>query len=231
MTEPKITPMTLLDEGIHRCEDLFGPPGGNTPIGLKTQVEPGSLLCLVLGDNASGKSMLRKLLTEVGRKHEPRIGSIHTSMSARCSSGIARLAMYGSEDDDSTGYNSAHTVEGAIRTSRQRAEPHILIFDEPDTGLSDRWARSAGREIAALLRDPPASLVAVFLITHRRPLVEELLPLRPSAVLVGHEWPTSLQDWVAGDTRDVPSLAELHDEGFRRWQAIEGVFKSRKRTP
>lgn len=220
--------MEIAALGLEHCEDIFGKPGGPTPIGISVEGKPTNL-ALVLGDNAAGKSFFRKLTTQAAKAFEPTVQSIHLSMDGRCQSGIPRLMMYGSESEESTGYNSVNTIEGAISTSRQRESAHIIFFDEPDVGLSDRWARAAAARLAGFLRDPPAHLVGMFVATHRRVFVEQLLPLDPSILCVGHQWPTSLADWLAGDPRPLEPLTALRDEGIKKYRDICDILDSRKK--
>lgn len=191
---------------------------------LALRLQPGSgPVCLVLGDNASGKSLVRRLLTAELRKRgaEP----IPLSMEGRAGpdfTGGMKGWIYGDEDWKSTGHNSAATAETAGRTSRGRTKAHALLMDEPDTGLSERWARSMGRELAKLAADPPPHLAGLFLTTHRVALVRELeaSSVRPHAVLVGEGWPATLDDWLAGDPRDPEPLAALGERGMALFRKI-----------
>src|ERR1700753_1086144 len=70
-------------------------------------------LCIITGGNVSGKSLLRKVIhTQYSSR---KIEYISVSQEARCSSsGIERAFIYGSEEDESTGYNSVKTLLAAI---------------------------------------------------------------------------------------------------------------------
>lgn len=220
----------ILESGFARCADLMGPPGTGTPVGIRLVLGQNRRFCLVLGDNAAGKSLIRVMLTQACRAQQPRVEAIHLSMDGRCAgeNRIARLAVYGDEGENSTGHNSARTVRTALSTSRQRKAPHSLLFDEPDLGLSDRWARAVGLALRDFLQNPPDLLAGVVLTTHRRELVRELMPLEPSVLLVGHEWPTSLEDWYAGDRRPLQPLEDLEQEGNDRWRRINRILDARK---
>lgn len=187
-------------------------------------------LCLVLGDNASGKSFVRRLVSAGAREHgaEP----IPLSMEGR--TGMYMKSMvYGGEEEMSTGYNSANTVKTMMSTSRSREKPHTVFLDEPDTGLSDRWARSMGRVLAEFLEFTEDShLVGLFLTTHRAALVREVLHLHPHVLLVGEGWPQTLDDWLAGDPREPEPLHALSDRGialFRRINDVTSKWKDEKK--
>lgn len=183
--------------------------------------EPGGgRACLVLGDNATGKSLVRRLLSH---KYKDRgVEAIPLSMEGRAGGGMFGMKgfVYGDEDWKSTGHNSIGTFEGMVRTSRGREKPHMVYLDEPDTGLSDRWARSLGRALADFLADPPEHLAALFVTTHRVCLARELLRVSPHALLVGPGWPATLDDWFAGDPREPEPIAALGERGIALFRRI-----------
>lgn len=189
-------------------------------------------LCLVLGDNASGKSMVRRLVSM--RCKDLGVEAIPLSMQARASTdGMFGMKgfVYGDEDWKSTGHNSAGTVASMMTTSQGRANPHMVYLDEPDMGLSDRWARSLGRQLADFLRDPPEHLVALFLTTHRSCLVRELVDLRPHALLVGRGWPRTLRQWLEGDPREPEPLENLRERGIALFRKITAEIDKARKNP
>lgn len=183
-------------------------------------------LCLVIGDNAAGKSFVRRIISTAAREHGAE--AIPLSMEGRTGM-YMKAFVYGDEGHMSTGHNSARTVETMMSTSRGRDKPHTVFLDEPDTGLSDRWARSMGRELAGFLATPPPHLTGLFLTTHRAALVKEVLHLRPHVMLVGEGWPATLDEWLAGDPREVEPIGALGDRGialFRRINAETNQWKN-----
>lgn len=187
-------------------------------------------LCLVLGDNATGKSMVRRLVSM--RCKDLGVEAIPLSMEGRAGSGGMgglKGMVYGDEDWKSTGHNSAGTAASMMKTSRSRTRPHMVYLDEPDTGLGDRWARSLGRSLADFLREPPEHLAALFLTTHRTCLVRELVDLQPHVLLVGCGWPRTLKQWLAGDPRDPEPLEKLGERGIELFRKInDAVSKASK---
>lgn len=182
-------------------------------------------LCLVLGDNATGKSMVRRLLMHAVK--EQKFEPIPLSMQGRSGDGGFGLKgmVYGDEDWKSTGHNSVQTVQTMIKTSEGRAKDHVVCLDEPDIGLSDRWARSLGRALYEFMSKPPVHLVALFLTTHRVSLVRELLLLKPHVLLVGPEWPQNLEDWLTGDQREPEPLDALGTRGIDLFRRIDSAVK------
>ena len=94
-----------------------------------------SKLCVITGPNASGKSLLRKILHN--HHHDKKIEYIVTSQEKRCaSSGIERVLIYGSDEDESTGCNSIKTLLKVIKTGKSRESSFSIMLDEPEIGCS-----------------------------------------------------------------------------------------------
>lgn len=221
--------LRIAEQALSQSGDVFGPAGSDAPVGTTLEARSSGVL-LVLGDNAAGKSLVRRLLTRACRQQVPQVEPIHLSMAGRTAGEerIGRVVVYGCEEDTSTGHNSVRTIEGALRTSRAKQVPHALLLDEPDLGLSDRWASAMGREVCAFMRDPPALLVGLMLTTHRAAIVRELLGLDPSSLLVGHQWPLSLEQWLGGDPRPVMPIGELRQEGMLRHRMVAQALRRRE---
>jgi len=203
--------------------DYFRPWDGKIAIPASFIPGKGKLLVAV-GDNATGKSFFRRIVQSVCKRTG--IECIHLSMEARrniaYNPGLAFV--YGSEDYQSTGVNSANTVLGAIQTSKDRENRHVIFWDEPDIGLSDDWSASAGVEIKAFMEAAPGPLVAAVVVTHNKALLRQLLPLNPHFLHFGEDPPTSLSEWLEKPIRIRP-LSELEEEGHRRFRLIQSILK------
>jgi hypothetical protein len=184
---------------------------------------------LVLGDNASGKSILRRLISLTCRDIE--YECIQISMEGRFQEmGGIRGFIYGAEDWESTGYNSAHTIIAAINTSKSRSKPHVIIWDEPDLGLSDDWAVSAGIEIRNFIKNPPKHLVGCYVTSHSRYLVKSLSEgLDPTYICLGEGVPESLGHWINRPLLNIPKpLSELKIIGHTQFLKIKEVLDNAK---
>ena len=183
-----------------------------------------SRVTLLLGENASGKSFIRRLVHAMCSKHK--VECIPLSMEGRSAAGVPwKGLIYGAEEYRSTGENSVSTVGTAFRTAEKRADPHVLFFDEPDIGLSDSWAAGLGQKMARFCRKLPALTTAVYVVTHSRPLVEQLVAVKPNYLHVGtptQEAPQSLQEWLSRPIlpRDPEELKELSHQRFQKIQAL-----------
>jgi ABC-type dipeptide/oligopeptide/nickel transport system ATPase component len=130
-------------------------------------------LLAITGENASGKSMLRRLLQQIARKKD--IESISISPEWRQQGGILRAFVYGDESYDASGKIAANVVLKAIKTSNGRTNSHIIILDEIDMGLSDNAAAGVGEEIADFCKNAPQFLNLFVVISHRKPLLEPIM--------------------------------------------------------
>jgi hypothetical protein len=177
-----------------------------------------SNLIVVVGENASGKSFLRRLMSAVAGK--AKIESIPVSMEGRQMSGVVRSFIYGDEQRDATGKNSALTVLTGIKTCQGRESDHIIIWDEPDLGLSESWSTSMGWTLRDFAQNLPEHTLAAVVITHNKALLRELVPLKPHFVHLGDEEIASLEQWLC-HTHKGP--ARVSNPKYRaRWDDVFG---------
>ncbi len=191
-------------------------------------------LVVMVGDNASGKSFARRCVQAVS--HKDSIESIHISMERRAGADVTggiRGFIYGTEAGKSTGENSVGTVLGGIRTCQGRESPHVMFWDEPDIGLSDSWAAGVGVAIRKFVETPPRHTVAVFVVTHSKALVEQLVDFDPTYVHFGDgEAPGTLKAWLKAPVvvRDIEQLAVQSRSRHVRIQKILDRAQKRKES-
>ncbi len=205
---------------------------GVTPIPYRfVPGAPGGKLGLVLGENASGKSFVRRLCSAIYAQQTPKIELLAPSMEHR-TTGYMASVFYGSENYDSTGQNSSRTILTGFRTARSRDEsgsPHALFFDEPDIGLSDLWAASAGVALRDFVKaGVPKMTQAVIVVTHSRALVRKLAPLDPTVLFVGDVLPENLASWLKPPRRKIPKLEELSERSLERYRLVSACLKAAK---
>ncbi len=179
-------------------------------------------LVLVLGENASGKSVFRRIVE--GSCKRSKIQCMTLSMEDRCDTGfggLARAALYGNEDDQATSVNSLRMVRQGIKTCKKRDEAHVIFWDEPDTGLSEGSAAGAGRAIANFAQAPGQHTVAAFVVCHSRAMVEQMMLATPHYIHVGvlaTEAPQTLQAWLTRPViiRDIDEVFEASHARFEK---------------
>lgn len=187
-------------------------------------------LFLILGENAGGKSFFRRTLQVLAQEARYK-EVIHLSMESRAGMnmmGAMKGFVYGDEERNSTGENSAYTVMTAVKTCRGREHDHLLYWDEPDVGMSENSAAGAGVEIAKFMLKRPKHTRGVFVTTHSRPLVEQLLSVKPHYLHLGvpsDKAPPTLRDWL--DRPIVPiSPEKVMEASHKRFKAIQRILNS-----
>jgi hypothetical protein len=186
-----------------------------------------SRVFLVLGDNAGGKSFFRRILGECMKKADIE-EFIHLSMQGRATSGFQRSMIYGTEEWQSTGEITCHTISMAIGTCVGRDHDHVLYWDEPDVGLSEEATMGVADEIIKFAKELPDHTRGVFITTHSRMLVQSLLPLAPHYIHLGSKKPPlSLEAWLKRSIKPV-SPETLRDQSLKRFRAIQKILDRRK---
>lgn len=185
-----------------------------------------SKLCIVTGPNASGKSLLRKVLNSHYGKHKMLL--IHLSQAARSRSGIEKVMMYGSEEDDSTGVISISVFLKAFKNIDMKAEPTGLLIDEPEIGCSEEVQMAMGSHIAKKIQELPM-LHGCYVVTHSRLLVQSLLHLKPTHFRLQDDM--TLEQWANRSVQpaDLEKVIEQGREGYRLVNSILDKLKKEKK--
>ena len=178
-------------------------------------------LCVITGPNTSGKSLLRKVIHN--RYHERKMEYMAVSQEQRCSStGIQRLMVYGTETDESTGYNSIKMLLKAIQTGQAREKSFAIMLDEPEIGCSDETQAGIGLRIASQIDTMP-NLHGMYIVTHSRQLVKYLLQtVKPTHWRLGEDG-LSLEQWANRDVAPT-DLDALLAEGKEKWHAVNAMI-------
>lgn len=209
--------------------DYFTPDNkGVTPI--PAYYLPGKdPLILVVGENASGKSFFRRIVRLICRDAKTECISISMEARQTISDNPWLSLVYGDEEHDSTGYNSASMVTTGIRTCQSREAKHVIFWDEPDVGLSENGAAGVGIAIRDFMKDPPKHTVAAIVVTHSKPLVQAFADLDPHYLhLGGGKVPQTLNDWLK-----TPVVARHPDDilkaGRKRFKLIQAILDDIKK--
>lgn len=189
--------------------------------------EANSKLCIVTGNNTSGKSLLRKVLHVCC--DDDKTEYIHLSQQGRSTGDIGALKsfVYGNERDESTGYNSTNTILGAIRTGIAREKPFVLMLDEPEIGCSEELAAALAIRLDRDM-DLMTHMVGMIIVTHSRQVAKHLLKRNPSHLRMSDDGMT-LEQWINRETTPVESIEALMELGLERWRAIEKIIEEGKK--
>jgi hypothetical protein len=190
-------------------------------------------LLVIVGENASGKSLFFRILC--GKAREQKVTPVSISIRERTGagssdmSGLRRVMMFGDEIDQSTGAASIQVVQSGFR-NLNHPQGSILALDEPELGLSDGYAKVFGQYIGQQTRKTPKVCAGVVVVTHSRSLVSGLvqgLGAEPSFVVCGPH-PRSLQDWLATpEIQTIESLLALPDVGLERFRQVITLTKDK----
>ena len=219
--------LTLTEQIL--AELAYFQPDGDEPPAIPHVWKQGrNPLVVVVGDNAGGKSFFRRLVQ--GACSHSKVECIAISMEGReTSPGFVKACVYGTEQWDATGANSAHTILMGIKTCRERDKPHTIFWDEPDLGLSDSWAAGAGVAIREFAQDLPEHTRAVYVVSHSKALVRELLPAQPHYLHLGSvEAPVDLTGWLEQPVKP-RDLSKLSEAGHQRFKRIQRILNEKKR--
>lgn len=181
-------------------------------------------LIVVTGENATGKSFLRRIFT-LGL-HEAGIDYLALSMQKRTTSlgDCSNTFIYGDESCNATGDCTASSVLGAMRTSLAREEDgkrHAILWDEPDVGLSDSYAAGAALDMVDFLADAPKKLFFAAVTTHRKAMLVELQKHGAHHIRLGDK--LTLDEVLAAPVKP-RRLQELKDRNISLFRAIHKTY-------
>lgn len=223
LTENTVNSKPLLDKFL--SEDLIGfkffnpnPTYDNTPA-IEMKLDKGaSRLVLITGENATGKSFVRRVLHALLQRES--IEFMHISAEGRSMGGFQRAFLYGSEEYESTGWISCKTIISGIKTCQGRDKPHVIFYDEPDLGLSEGYSAGLGLKIKDFVQNLPDKTFAIFITTHSRTLAKQLLPCCPYHLRLGGA--PDLENWLKSEVipLNIDDLAEIQRTRFHRIQEL-----------
>jgi hypothetical protein len=178
---------------------------------------------IITGENAGGKSFIRRIFQAfLGNRRKP-ISSYSFSMEARSRSAsdgnIFLTLAYGDEGYAATSANTVRSIRTILDTSDKGEKMHIIIIDEPEIGLSEETELAVGRMISERLSDEwPDNRVGVVVMTHSKHIVRELMGLPGSKFLnLFNRYPTA-DAWLGREivTTDLDAFCDDSLEKFRR---------------
>lgn len=186
---------------------------------------------VIYGDNACGKSFIAKLMDNSARKKEIEVRNL--GMGNRTSGyNIHRAIVFGNEKEQSTGVTSYKATLRCLNSTAENPEEEaVMILDEPDIGLSPRYAKALGKYIAERF-NTMSKRKTLILVSHNETLIRAFVAnkSKPMATLgIGTE--QTLVEWIDDPAEiDIETLLELEKTAFARHCAIDRMVDEIKRT-
>lgn len=234
--------MTSLRAVMDRFQDSRFANDDGCPFPCQVTVKD-SRVAVLTGDNATGKSLAFRHLAHFAQAEK--VAVITLSIRERTGSGLSDMAglrrsmIYGDESEQSTGATSVSVAERGFKNVVCRLEenppvPTLLMFDEPEMGLSEGYAGALGQYLAEQVLSLPQAAPGLVVVSHSRGLVGRLadrLGQAPSFIYMGKE-PKTLDEWLAHPeartVEDLIALQALGVQGRRAWPAWLDRVKAEK---
>ena len=186
--------------------DLIGWRDPETPVKIM----------VVTGPNASGKSFVRRMIASACKKTD--VECIALSVERRTSSGTLATMIYGDETHTPTGLITAQTIITGFNTASERNNKCLLLYDEPEIGMSEELQWASVRYMKEQMDNPPEQLQGLVVITHSRIFAKHLVEdAGATFVNMGGQYPT-LESWLnrpVDINLDIQALSETSLEKFR----------------
>lgn len=220
--QPDVTDLSALLQETSTVAPYFS---GEAPQFVCTlQPAPsGTKLVTVTGDNASGKSFWCAVFSEIA-KMDVDAEALRLGMGTRTDPHMSSWIYGPLQGCQSCGAISVRVVYTAFENCATRTNPHVLILDEPDLGLSDRYAATLGAEIARLAGETGADTLAVVVVTHSKALLRGLRAVtEPTHVRMGDEMTLDQVALSMPDPVSVDALLALPSDAHAKFRAIRAL--------
>lgn len=204
--------------------EIFNNDENNAIIPVNFNIHPSSKVLFVVGSNASGKSVVGKIVEYVAS--DAQVTKRSCSMRNRTSGSFGQRMIFGDEADSSTGMNSVNSAIKGIQATVDETNS-VLILDEPDLGLADEYSSALGQYIAQNINEHHEKIGLIVVISHSRKLVNYALKelvVPYSSVFVGDANKT-FENWLDEDFKPatIEELLGLKDKNRETWKRIEGL--------
>lgn len=205
---------------------LFDNADNNAIVPINFDIDNASKILFVVGSNASGKSLVGRIVELVASEEE--LPKRSCSMRNRTSGEFGQRLVFGSEDDSSTGENSVHASIIGLKSTVESKKSAVLVLDEPDLGLADEYSAALGQHIAKTVNEHHETLALIVVITHSHKLINAAiseLTVPFSKVHVG-DASVSFDDWLARPFKaaTIEELMELKKKSHDTWGRVQKLL-------
>lgn len=207
---------------------LFDNTNNDAIVPINFNIDTTSKILFVVGSNASGKSLVGRIVELVSK--EAGVPKRSCSMRNRTSGELGQRMVFGTEDDDSTGNNSVHTTVIGLKSTVE-SNNAVLILDEPDIGLADEYSAALGQYIAQNVNQHHEKLGLIVLITHSHKLIDMAineLTVPFSTVFVGDD-KTSFEEWRERPFKaaSIEELLDLKNKSHETWSRVQKLLNGK----
>lgn len=207
--------------------EIFDNENNDAIVPINYTIKNDSKILFVAGTNASGKSLVGKIVEMLAS--EQKIEKRSCSMRNRASSQFGARLIFGSEDDESTGDNSVHAAMMGLKSTIEAKNPAVLILDEPDIGLADEYTFALGEYIANQVNENNDKLALIVVISHSRNILKtaiETLNVPYSSMFVGNV-ETNFEQWLEKpvERASLEDLLNIKNRSLETWRKIEKLLK------
>lgn len=187
-------------------------------LGVERNFSTLTRVLVIVGSNTSGKSVLRRL---VQFTLEKKIEVIALSHELRVRGNFSTV--YGDESWQSTGAITAKTFLMAVKTMRERTKPLIVIWDEPEIGMSEELQTGCADWLFSNLHPWPKFLRGLIFLTHSRIWARRAMDYPRAKFLSLDGYPT-VDDWLQREVKpvDPETITRLAGEKFQRLNKLLG---------
>lgn len=205
---------------------VFDNSDKNAIIPVNYEIDSDSKIVFVVGSNASGKSLVGKIIEMVCDESD--IVKRSCSMRNRTSGMLGQMMIFGDERDNSTGENSINALNLGLNSTVKEIGS-VLIMDEPDIGLADEFSAAMGQYIAQKVNEYYENIGLFVVITHSRRLINHAiaeLKTPFSKIHVGDENIT-FDEWLNRPFKPatVEELLNLKVKARETWKKIQKLTK------
>lgn len=197
----------------------------SSELGVERNFDTSCNALLITGPNASGKSFLRRWIQQYFRLKE--IECINLSQEGRSVRWAGSCFVYGSEQDESTGYISAGTLTMGMRTSRAREKSHIVLWDEPEIGMGEELQLGSAIWMREQLENFPKHLLGVIFMTHSRLFVKEIMKMDNAKFYNLSEHKT-MNEWMNREIVPV-SPEKIQAIGLEKWRKLDKLLEENRK--
>lgn len=208
---------------------IFDNDENNAIVPINFDIDNASKILFVVGSNASGKSLVGRIVELVASEEE--LPKRSCSMRNRTSGEFGQRLVFGSEDDSSTGENSVHASVIGLKSTVESKNSAVLVLDEPDLGLADEYSAALGQHIAKTVNENHETLGLIVVITHSHKLIDaaiSALSVPFSKMHVG-DANVSFDEWRARPFKaaTIEELMNLKHKSRETWGRVQMLLNAK----